>query len=57
MFQSTPITGRQGTEGVTPLPCLIIPLKGEVSNRKVFLMKDRRVRWTILHVQPRALQL
>jgi hypothetical protein len=39
MFQSTPATGRQGTEGVMPLPCLVIPLKGEVSNRKVFLMK------------------
>jgi hypothetical protein len=33
MFQSTPVTGRNGTEEVTPLPCRIIPLKGEVSNR------------------------
>jgi hypothetical protein len=38
MFQSTPVTGRNRTEEVTPLPCLIIPLKGEVSNRKVFSM-------------------
>lgn len=34
MFQSTPVTGRKGLEEVTPLPNQIIPLKGEVSNRR-----------------------
>jgi hypothetical protein len=29
MFQSTPVTGRQHTEEVTPLPRSIIPLMGE----------------------------
>jgi hypothetical protein len=33
MFQSTPVTGRQHTGALTPLPCPMIPLKGEVSNR------------------------
>ena len=27
-FQTTPMTGRQGTGGVTPRPHMIIPLKG-----------------------------
>ncbi|MDR0441596.1 MAG: 16S rRNA (uracil(1498)-N(3))-methyltransferase [Candidatus Accumulibacter sp.] len=33
MFQSTPVTGRQHMEELTPLPCSVIPMKGEVSNR------------------------
>jgi hypothetical protein len=39
MFQSMPATGRQHTEGLAPLLCWIIPLKGEVSNRSWFSMK------------------
>jgi hypothetical protein len=39
MFQSTPVTGRQRhSEELTPLPNVIIPLKGEVSNRSQFSM-------------------
>jgi hypothetical protein len=33
MFQSTPVNGGNRTEEGTHLPCLIIPLKGEVSNQ------------------------
>jgi DNA polymerase-4 len=33
MFQSTPVTRQQHTEKLTPLPCSVIPLKREVSNR------------------------
>jgi hypothetical protein len=40
MFQSTPVTGRSGTEGVMPLSRLIIPLKGEVYNRSWFSIND-----------------
>jgi hypothetical protein len=36
MFQSTPAVGRNHTEEGTHLPCLIIPLKREVSNRSEF---------------------
>ena len=40
MFQSTPVHGRQKRlKEVTPLTSEIIPLKGEVSNRGLFLMK------------------
>jgi ABC-type Fe3+ transport system substrate-binding protein len=38
MFQSTSGRPDESTEGVTPLPCKILPLKGEVSNRSQFLM-------------------
>ena len=39
MFQSTPMIGRQQhSEEVTPLPNVIIPLKGEVSSRSQFSM-------------------
>ncbi len=38
MFQSTPVTGRNSLEEVTPLPVAIIPLKGKVSNWSLFLM-------------------
>jgi CheY-like chemotaxis protein len=34
MFQSTPVTGRNSLEEVTPLPSMIISLEGEVSNPK-----------------------
>jgi hypothetical protein len=40
MFQSMPVTGRQHTEALTPLPCPIIPLKGEVYNRRWFSIKS-----------------
>jgi len=40
MFQSTPVTGRQKRlKEVTPLPSEIVPLKGEVSNLSLFLIK------------------
>jgi len=43
MFQSTPVPGRQKRlKEVTPHPSEIIPLKGEVSNRGLFLMKTGR---------------
>lgn len=40
MFQSAPgHAERNYTEEVTPLTCSMIPLKGEVSNRSLFLMR------------------
>ena len=41
MFQSTPVAGRNSLREVTPLPSQIILLKGEVSNRSQFLMKNQ----------------
>jgi hypothetical protein len=39
MFQSAPVAERQRrSEEVTPLPNVIIPLKGEVSNQSQFSM-------------------
>lgn len=40
LFQSAPgLSGRNNTEEVTPLPSSIASLKGEVSNRSLFLMR------------------
>ncbi len=48
MFQSTPVTGRNSLEEVTPLPIAIIPPKGEVSNRSLFLMNKTAFTTTVL---------
>ncbi|MDR2111673.1 MAG: NF038132 family protein [Candidatus Accumulibacter sp.] len=42
MFKSTFMTGRNGMEEPTSLPCQIILLKGDVSNRNLFSMKTTK---------------
>ncbi len=42
MFQSTPVAERNSLEEVTPLPSMIILLKGEVSNQQGVLMTKKQ---------------